>query len=375
MTRLFCIFLILSALSSVSADHAARVAQLNADNPYATFSVNAIKPGHQGGCYRSPSTSTAALSAASSRAPFKFTADELRAAAGPVNIDWRDHGAVGPIQQQHPFGTCWAFSMTAVTEAVSVIQGKNKFEKLSEQMTVSCVPATATGDNSDVLWSWALQNTGGRYQTEAAYPYNRTCNSYRETQLAPDGKPDGYTGKCNFKHPSPAGPCPPCGPDCRADGTPPCLLNETKAAGFSKASVQGWGFIAPHGRRRRLGEGDDAPNDVTRMVAALVKYGPAQIGIDAGCVIGYTGGIITNCTRTIEEQDHAVTIVGAGTDEETGVDYWLVRNSWDTTFGEKGYFRMQRDTMQMVRDQLALFGAHPLSLMRYAISHPNPTTH
>jgi hypothetical protein len=40
--------------------------------------------------------------------------------------------------------------MTAVTEAVSVIQGKNKFEKLSEQMTVSCVPATATGDNSDV---------------------------------------------------------------------------------------------------------------------------------------------------------------------------------------------------------------------------------
>jgi hypothetical protein len=34
------------------------------------------------------------------------------------------------------------------------------------------------------------------------------------------------------------------------------------------------------------------------MVAALVKYGPAQIGIDASCLMGYTGGIITNCTRT-----------------------------------------------------------------------------
>ena len=357
-TGLFFAFLTLSTSWAASVTHA-RIAQLNADNPHATFSVDAIKPGHQGGCYRPPSTSTAALSASSSRAPFTFTADELRAAAGPVSIDWRDHGAVGPIQQQHPFGTCWAFSMTAVTEAVSVIQGKNKFEKLSEQMVVSCVPATATGDNSDVLWSWALQNTGGRYQTESAYPYNRTCNSYRETQLAPDGTLDGYTGKCDFVHPSPAGPCPPCGPDCRADGTPPCRLNETKARGFSNARVQGWGFIAPHGRRRRLGEDDgevvhdDAPNDVTRMVAALVKYGPAQIGIDASCVIGYTGGIITNCTRTIEDQDHAVTIVGAGTDKKTGVDYWLVRNSWDTTFGEQGYFRMQRDTMQMVREQRA----------------------
>ena len=61
--------------------------------------------------------------------------------------------------------------------------------------------------------------------------------------------------------------------------------------------MQGWGFIAPHGRRLSEGKGG-APNDVTRMVAALVKYGPAQIGIDATCLTGYTGGIITNCTRT-----------------------------------------------------------------------------
>ena len=215
-------------------------------------------------------------------------------------------------------------------------------------MTISCSPATATGDNSDVLWSWALQATGGKYQTEAAYPYNRTCNSYRETQLAPDGLPDGYTRQCDFKHPAPAGPCPPCGPDCRADGTPPCRLADTQSAGFSKASVQGWGFIAPHGRRLggTTAATTDSPNDVTRMVAALVKYGPAQIGIDASCVIGYTGGIITNCTRTVADQDHAVAIVGAGTDEVTGIDYWIVRNSWNTTFGEGGYFRMQRDSFQ-----------------------------
>jgi hypothetical protein len=29
------------------------------------------------------------------------------------------------------------------------------------------------------------------------------------------------------------------------------------------------------------------------------------------------------------------------------IDYWIVRNSWNTTFGEDGYFRVQRDTQQM----------------------------
>ena len=66
------------------------------------------------------------------------------------------------------FGTCWAFSMTAVTEAVNVIQGKNKLQQLSEQMVVSCVPPSACGDNADVLWSWALHHTGGRYRVCSA---------------------------------------------------------------------------------------------------------------------------------------------------------------------------------------------------------------
>ena len=138
-------------------------------------------------------------------------------------------------------------------------------------------------------------------------------------------------------------PCPPCPGVERKDGTPACLLDESK--GFSDASVQGWGFIAPHGMDGATGPNvaPGAPHDVTRMVAALQKYGPAQIGIDASCVEGYTSGIITNCTS--RNVDHAVAIVGAGTAK--GIDYWLVRNSWNTTFGEEGYFRVQRDTQQM----------------------------
>ena len=61
-----------------------------------------------------------------------------------------------------------------------------------------CVPQSADGDNADVLWSWAYHNTGGRYQTEDVYPYNRTCNFFREQQHAPDGTNDGYPGTCNL---------------------------------------------------------------------------------------------------------------------------------------------------------------------------------
>lgn len=39
--------------------------------------------------------------------------------------------------------------------------------------------------------------------------------------------------------------------------------------------------------------------------------------------------------------DHGVQLVGFGTDAKGG-DYWLVRNSWGTGFGEEGYIRIRR---------------------------------
>eukprot|EP00937_MAST-01D_sp_MAST-1D-sp2_P006343 g6343.t1 len=268
-----------------------------------------------------------------SRVP-AFSAAELAAASASAapSIDWVARGGVTPVQQQHPFGTCWAFSMVAAAEGAMVAQGKKKLVKLSEQNVISCVPQDDDAQTMDFTVDGLRGVTGGRLQTEADYPYNRTCNFVREDVLAPDGTRDGWNGTCNDSIPLLHGHCTPCPGIKRIDGTPPCRVTDPATTHFSEASLQDWGYVPA--------TDDDAP-----MVAALDKFGPLQIAIGTACLHGYTGGIVTNCTGG--SQGHAVTIVGAGTDPATGVPYWKVKNSWDTVFGEQGFYRVARSPPQM----------------------------
>lgn len=74
----------------------------------------------------------------------------------------------------------------------------------------------------------------------------------------------------------------------------------------------------------------------------LKEVGPVSIAVAAGDWLSYTGGIMTDCTSP--SVNHAVLLVGYGT--EGGVNYWKVKNSWGTSFGEQGYIRLQRGTNQ-----------------------------
>jgi len=57
----------------------------------------------------------------------------------------------------------------------------------------------------------------------------------------------------------------------------------------------------------------------------------------------YSGGVINDsgCAVT-QNSDHIVLAVGFGTDAFTGQDYYLIRNSWGTQWGEQGYGRLAR---------------------------------
>ena len=76
---------------------------------------------------------------------------------------------------------------------------------------------------------------------------------------------------------------------------------------------------------------------------ALFQNGPVSVCFEV--VAGfrdYSGGVYTSTVCKNGEQDvnHAVLAVGYGT--LNGTDYWLVKNSWGTTFGLEGFFMIQR---------------------------------
>ena len=85
--------------------------------------------------------------------------------------------------------------------------------------------------------------------------------------------------------------------------------------------------------------GNVTADSVTQMQAALAKQ-PLAVSIEADTRVfqSYSSGVLNN-TACGTNLDHAVLTVGWGTDASAG-DYWLVKNSWGTTWGEKGYIRL-----------------------------------
>merc|ERR1712070_93568 len=195
------------------------------------------------------------------------------------SYDWRDHGAVNPIKDQGQCGSCWAFSTVANIEGVGAVE-TGKLLSLSEQQLVDC--DTADSGCNGGLPSNAFQfmiDQGMGLEGESAYPYTA------------------------------------------ADGS--CHKSQSQ----EKAFIKSWHQIS---------------TDETQIAASLQQYGPLSIGINANTLQFYSGGV-ANPSKILcnpAALDHGVAIVGFGSD--SGSDYWTIRNSWGSSWGEAGYFRMVR---------------------------------
>ena len=59
----------------------------------------------------------------------------------------------------------------------------------------------------------------------------------------------------------------------------------------------------------------------------------------------YKGGVYSNatCPNGPLDVNHDVVLVGYGIDTDVNkTAYWIVKNSWGASFGENGYFRIER---------------------------------
>ncbi|KAJ3699301.1 hypothetical protein LUZ61_003006 [Rhynchospora tenuis] len=200
----------------------------------------------------------------------------------PTSIDWRTLGAVTPIKDQGNCGSCWAFSAVASMEGINKIKTGNLIS-LSEQELVDCDTTChgCSGGYEYYAFDWVAKNGG--ITTEANYPYI------------------SGTTKGKFK------------------------CDTTKTSDHA-ATITGYQFVTTYSES---------------ALANAVANQPVSIAIDASgsAFQFYSGGIFTGpCGTTL---DHAVTAVGY--DSLNGVNYWIVKNSWGTSWGEAGYIRMQKD--------------------------------
>jgi cathepsin L len=197
------------------------------------------------------------------------------------SVDWREKGAVTPVKDQGQCGSCWSFSATGSIEGCNY-RATGSLVSLSEQNLVDCsTPQGNNGCNGGLMTSAMdyIIKNGG-IDTEASYPYT------------------AQSGVCKY------------------------------SSEKSVTSLKGYHNV-------EQGSEED--------LKAKVAQGPTSIAIDASksSLRFYSKGVYFEPGCSSERLDHGVLAVGYGS--EDGQDYWIVKNSWGTEWGNKGYVLMSRN--------------------------------
>jgi C1A family cysteine protease len=81
-------------------------------------------------------------------------------------------------------------------------------------------------------------------------------------------------------------------------------------------------------------------NPVVTSLEATHNWGGYSHGVldDHSCCEQNTN---PNCRWKL---NHAILVVGYGTDADSGLDYWLIKNSWGSSWGEEGFLKLKRGT-------------------------------
>jgi C1A family cysteine protease len=201
----------------------------------------------------------------------------------PLSVDWRDQNAVTPVKDQGQCGSCWAFSTTGSLEGIYAIQ-TGELVSFSEQQLVDCDNFKHGGNNhgcngGDMDSAFSWIGANGGLCSEESYPY-----------VSGNGEKESCQTTCDV---------------------------------FPRSQIREW---------------VDVQSSDEALMSAIAQQ-PVSIAIEADQKDFqlYESGVFTApCGTTL---DHGVLVVGYGTEEE---DYYLVKNSWGTSWGDQGYIKLGR---------------------------------
>jgi len=208
----------------------------------------------------------------------------------PSSRDW-SNDAQFPIKNQGSCGSCWTFSAIGAITANCGIH-RNKWYDFSEQDVVDCANVKAGYFDCNGCgggWmSWAIQyiiDKEGAVLTNN-YPYKAS---------------DGI---------------------CKNLGKTDRFCSPREVINFPPGSY------------------DD-------LIQAL-DDGPVAVGVNASPWHAYQPSAddsvlpADSCPSEMAKINHGVVAVGWGTDERSGKDFWLLKNSWGPRWGLSGYIKIER---------------------------------